>query len=150
MLTYNFYYFKWINKLKFFIKVQLTYNIVLVLNVHKAIIFRLYSIIGYCKILNIFPCAMQKILFLIYFTYSSLYLLVPYPKGFPGGASDREPACQCRRHKRHRFNPWVRKIPWRRTWQLTSVFLPGESHGQSSLVGYSSWGCKELDMTEAT
>ena len=46
------------------------------------------------------------------------------------------------------FHPWVRKIPWRRTWEPTAVFLPGESHGQKSLVGYSPWGHKELDMTE--
>ena len=38
---------------------------------------------------------------------------------------------------RHGFNPWVRKIPWRRGWQPTPVFLPGESHGQKSLVGYT-------------
>ena len=43
---------------------------------------------------------------------------------------------------------WVGKIPWRRKWQPNSVFLPGEFHGQRSLVGYSPWGCKELDMTE--
>ena len=42
---------------------------------------------------------------------------------------------------------WVRKISWRREWLPTPVFLPGESHGQRSLVGYSPWGCKELDMT---
>ena len=42
------------------------------------------------------------------------------------------PACQCRRHRRHRFNPWVSKIPCRRKWQLTPVFLPGKSHGQGS------------------
>ena len=47
-----------------------------------------------------------------------------------------------------RFDPWVGKIPWRREWPPTLVFLPGEFHGQSSLVGYSSWGRKELDMTE--
>ena len=46
------------------------------------------------------------------------------------------------------FNPWVGKIPWSRKWQPTPVCLPGESHGQRSLVGYSSWGCKESDMTE--
>ena len=46
------------------------------------------------------------------------------------------------------FNPWVGKIPWRRAWQPTPVFLPGESHGQRSLVGYGSWGCKESDTTE--
>ena len=46
------------------------------------------------------------------------------------------------------FNPWVGKIPWRREWQPTPVFLPGESQGQRSLVGYGAWGCKELDTTE--
>ena len=46
------------------------------------------------------------------------------------------------------FNPWVRKIPWRRKLQPTPVFLPGESHGQRSLAGYSRWGHKESDMTE--
>ena len=51
-------------------------------------------------------------------------------EGFPGGSSGKEPTCQCRRCKRCRFNPWVRKIPWRRAWQPTPVFLPGESHGQ--------------------
>ena len=58
-------------------------------------------------------------------------------RGFPGGASDKEPACQCRRHKRCGFNSWVRKIPWRRAWQPTLVFLPRETHRQRSLVGYS-------------
>ena len=52
---------------------------------------------------------------------------------------------QCRRPA---YSPWVGKIPWRREWQPTPVFLPGEFHGQSSLVGYSPWGCKELDTTE--
>ena len=46
----------------------------------------------------------------------------------PGGASGKEPACQCKRHKGHRFDPWVRKIPWKRAWQPTPVFLPGEPH----------------------
>ena len=48
---------------------------------------------------------------------------------------------------RSRFNPWVGKIPWRRNWQPTPVFLPGESHGQRSLEGYSPWD-PESDMTE--
>ena len=52
------------------------------------------------------------------------------------------------RCQRHRFDPWVGKIPWRRKWQPTPVFLPGESHGQRSLVGYSPWGHRESDMTE--
>ena len=46
------------------------------------------------------------------------------------------------------FNPWVGKISWRRKWQLTLVFMPGKSHEPRSLVGYSLWGRKELDMTE--
>ena len=48
--------------------------------------------------------------------------------------------------ERPRFDPWVRKIPWRREWQPSPVFLPGESHGQRSLVGHRPWGLKELDM----
>ena len=46
------------------------------------------------------------------------------------------------------FNPWVRKIPWRRKWQPTPIFLPGKSHRQRGLEGYRLWGCKESDMTE--
>ena len=57
-------------------------------------------------------------------------------------------SCPCRRQKKHRFNPWVKKIPWRRKWPLTLVFLPGKSHGHRRLMGYSPWGQKELDMTE--
>ena len=55
------------------------------------------------------------------------------PLGFPGGASGKEPACQCRRHKRCKFNTWVRKIPRKKAWQPTPVFLPEESHGEGSL-----------------
>jgi len=62
----------------------------------------------------------------------------------------KEPARQCRRHKRCRFDPWVRKIPGRREWQPTPQFLPGESHGQRSLVSCSPWGHKESDTAEST
>ena len=62
----------------------------------------------------------------------------------------RNPSSSARRHKRHRLNSWVGKIPWRRAWQPIPVFLPGESHGQRSLMGYSLRGWKEADMTEAT
>ena len=51
----------------------------------------------------------------------------------------KESACQCRRCG---FNSWVEKIPWKRKWQPTSVFLPGKSHGQRILAGYSPWGHK--------
>ena len=47
--------------------------------------------------------------------------------------------------RRCRLYPWFRKIPWRKKWQTTPVFLPGKSHGQRSLVGYSPWGCKRSD-----
>ena len=62
--------------------------------------------------------------------------------GFTGGISGKKkkkkkkkPIYQCRKHKRHRFDPWGMKSPWRRTQQPTAVFLPGESHGQRSLAG---------------
>ena len=59
------------------------------------------------------------------------YLVV---QGFRGD-SGKESTCQCRRCKRRRFNPWVRKIPWKRKWQPAPVFLPRELYGQRSLVG---------------
>ena len=52
---------------------------------------------------------------------------------------------QCRRPG---FDPWVGKVPWRRKWKATPVFLPAEFHGQRSLVGYSQWGYKKSDRTE--
>ena len=55
--------------------------------------------------------------------------------GLPWWLSGKEYACRCRGE----FDPWAGKIPWRRKWQLTPVFLPGKSHGQRSLEGYSSW-----------
>ena len=54
----------------------------------------------------------------------------------------KEPTCQWRRW---RFDPWVRKIPWRRKWQLTSVFFPGKSHGKKNLVGYNPCSCKRVE-----
>ena len=80
--------------------------------------------------------------------YIYIYIVYTYI-GFPGGAIGKEPTCQCRRHKRRGFDPWVRKIPWRRVWPPTPVLVPGESHGQRSLAVYSPWACKELDITEA-
>ena len=50
---------------------------------------------------------------------------------------------------RHGFNPWFRKIPWRRAWQPTPIFLPGESHGQKNLAGYSP-GSQRVNKTEVT
>ena len=64
--------------------------------------------------------------------------------------SSKESACKCRSHRRCEFDPWVGKLPWRRAWLPTPVLLPGESQGQRSLAGYSPWGRKESDTTEAT
>ena len=73
-----------------------------------------------------------------------LFILLTLPRWLSG----KESACQCKRCRRLEFDPWVRKIPWKRKWQSTPVFLPKKSHGQRSLVGYSPWGCKEWDTTD--
>ena len=94
----------------------------------------------------------RQILYVITYMWNLKNKTNVYNKtGFPGGTSGKESGCQCRRPKRCRFDPWVRKIPWRRAWQPTPVFLPGESPGgHRSLAGYSPWGCKELVTTEVT
>ena len=84
--------------------------------------------------------------FLIFLLYLFIFLM----ESVPGGTSGKEHASQCRRLKRSRFDPWVGKMPWRRAWQPTPIFLPGESHGQRSLVGYSAWGHEQSDRTEVT
>ena len=66
-------------------------------------------------------------------------------KSFPRWLRRKRICLQCRRPG---FDPWIGKMSWRREWQSTLVFLPGEPCGQRSLVGYSSWSLKELDMTE--
>ena len=68
----------------------------------------------------------------------------------PTWCSGKESACQSRRHRICSFDPWVGKIPWRRKWQPTPVFLPGKSHREKSLAGYSQWGRTESDTTEVT
>ena len=68
----------------------------------------------------------------------------------PWWLSSKEPACNAGAAGSRGFDPWVRKIPWRRAWQPTPGYLPEESHGQRNVVGYSPWGHKESDMTEVT
>ena len=82
---------------------------------------------------------------LIYLSISILPPLLNIYYMLPRWLNGKESSCQC---SRHRFNPWVRKIPWRRKWQPTSVFLPEKFHEQWSLEGYSSWGCKVSDIIE--
>ena len=73
----------------------------------------------------------------------------PLSVGLPRWHSEwKECTCQCRTCKTLGCDPWVGKIPWRRKWQPTPVFLPEKFHGQRCLVGYSSRSLKELHMTE--
>ena len=72
------------------------------------------------------------------------YLSAIHLAGLPRWLSGRESACQCRRHG---FSPWVERIPWRKKWQPTPVFLPGKSHGQRSLGSIVHGVTKESDMT---
>ena len=83
---------------------------------------------------------------LLYHTYGNNPKL--QLRGLPRWLSGKESAYQCRRHRRHGFNPWIGKIPWSRKWQTAPVFLPGKFPGQRSLVGCSPWGHKESDTTE--
>ena len=73
-----------------------------------------------------------------------MVLMNLFAEQFPGGSVGKV-FLQCGRTV---FDLWFGKIPWRRKWQPTPVFLPGEFHGQRGLVGYSPWGHKESDMTE--
>ena len=69
--------------------------------------------------------------------------------GFPSGSDGKESACNAGDLSSiPGFDSWVGKNLWRRKWQPTPVLLPGKSHGQRTLVGYSLWGGKESDMTE--
>ena len=65
---------------------------------------------------------------------------------FPGGAGVKNLSVM-QRHKKGEFDPWVRKIPWRRKWQPTPVFFPGETHGQKNLSGYSIHGFSKESVT---
>ena len=77
------------------------------------------------------------VLLLIWYTITYMYTC------FPDAATGKESTYQCRRPKRLGFDPWIWKNPWSRKWQPTPVFLPGESHGQRSMVGYCPWDQKE-------
>ena len=80
---------------------------------------------------------------------SEFLIRIHHFQGFTGGTSAKNSLANVG-EKACGFNPWAQKIPCRRAWQHSPVFLPGESRGQRSLVGYCLWGCKESDTTEAT
>ena len=85
------------------------------------------------------PCALY-----VHLVFAMSYVVLRPPRWLSG----KESVCQCRRYRRRGFDPWVGKMLCRGKWQPTPVFFPGKSQGQRSLVGYSPWGHKELDMTE--
>ena len=110
--------------------------------------------IPFCYFWDMAAFSCQKGLFLLDWGSPLLTLLlyplvlnssVYFPSGLPWCLSDKESVCQ---RRKLRFEPWVGQMPWRRKWQPTPVFLPGKSHGQRSLVGYSPGGHKESDTTK--
>ena len=87
-------------------------------------------------------CDMVGNYLLTILTWSFFYYLLILIWDFPSGVNGKEPDCQCTGCKRAGWIPGVGKIPWRRTWQPTPGFLPGESHEQRNIVGYNPWGCR--------
>ena len=104
----------------------------------------LFNILTYCMVIATLELASTST---TSYNYSSIlrlfkkkyshYITVNFLFQIALGTSGEEPACCYRRHKTYEFGPWIRKIPWKRVWQPTRVFLPGESHEQRRLVGYS-------------
>ena len=80
----------------------------------------------------------------------SLFRIAPSSRGLPRWHSGKESICQCQKCRRLWFDPCIRKIPWRRKWSLAPAFLPGKSHGQKNLVGYSPWSCRRVRYNLAT
>ena len=116
--------------------------------------------IGCLFILFIVSFAMQKLVSLIRSHLFLLSFLLPWAADLrkcccdlcqrirlPRWLSGKESACQCRRCW---FSLWVGKMPWKRKWQPTPVFLSGKSHGQRSLADYSPWGCKRVGHDSVT
>ena len=100
-------------------------------------------------ILTTRPPAFLKKYFIFILIVSFVIATIAF-RGFPGGTSGKEPTCQCRRQRDVGLIPGSGRFPWRTAQQPTPVFLPGKSHGQMSLMGYSPWGHTVLDITEVT
>ena len=114
---------------------------VLPMNIKDQFPLGLTSVITYSRYCTILSMLWVKFTFIL--TMSVLFR--PLFR-LPRWLSSKRIHLQGRRHRRYRFDPWVRKIPWRRQWQPTPAFLPGESHGQR----LQSWSCKESDTNEAS
>ena len=116
---------------------------VLPMNIKDQFPLGLTSVITYSRYCTILSMLWVKFTFIL--TMSVLFR--PLFR-LPRWLSSKRIHLQGRRHRRYRFDPWVRKIPWRRQWQPTPAFLLGKSHGQRSLADYSSKGHKGWDTTE--
>ena len=103
-----------------------------------------YVIIIYLHILPKLAGKLLEIDFSKWLVSVSVYRPSSLPEGLPRWLSGKDSACQCRRSRRHGFDPWVGKISWSRKWQSTLVFLPGKSHGQKRLASYSPWGHRRV------
>ena len=94
-----------------------------------------------CNVFKVcLSCRWIRISFLYY--YWTIYVC------FPGGSAVKNLTANACQDRRWEFEPWVRKIPWRRAWQPTPVFLCGESHGQRNMEGYNPWGCIESEKPQ--
>ena len=102
--------------------------------------------------LTVFKASFRKIAVWIWFSNFFIVgmweILIAVSSGLPWWLSSKESTCNAGDAGDLGVIPWVVKIPWRRKWQPTSVFLPGKSHGERSQVDHSPWGHKESDTTE--
>ena len=113
--------------------------------------FSLLSFLHSFSFCSVSVCGPPWVFYSPVFERGSFYLVFRFlerrgvvSKGSPGGTDGKDLLAM----QQTRSDPWVRKIPWRREWQFTPVFLPGESHGQRGLVGFSPCGCRESSMIE--
>ena len=108
-------------------------------SIWKFVFYRIWEILGHCLFFYFFLIKRNRSLFLqMVYIFCGLVDACMFPRWLSG----KESACQC---SRRGFDPWVGKSPCRRKWLPTPVFLPGKSHRQRSLVGYSLWGYKTVE-----
>ena len=125
---------------------------------HDSLLQIVFQIVSYqtspewrCFILFRVPSLLCLFFVCLFFSCSYNHLThYVFRCGLSRWFSGKESTCKCKRHERFRFDPWIRKIPWRRKWQPPPIFLPRKFHGQRSLGGHSPWGHKGLDPTEHT
>ena len=121
-----------------------TYNVIISLLLDEGVASHTHTHTPSCQNLRHYRVWMGKIFSIIDLSIQPLLCIytVSGPEiRLPWWLNSKESAYQC---GKYRFSSWVGKIPWRRKWQLTPVFLPGKSQRQRSLVGYIAWDCKRM------